>query len=141
MAKAGRKESMSTVAVKSPSKTKIRCVISGLVLSVRPDVYAQRIAKFGSEEKLQAGYVSNASKKMLRGGMTVTEIRTKAGTVNVKSLPTVDSLKDVIARVTTKKVSKAPKAPKAAKVVEAPAVDADVAAFLGAAPKAVAKKK
>jgi len=132
---------MSTVAVKSPSKTKIRCVISGLVLSVRPDVYSQRIAKFGSEEKLQAGYVSNASKKMLRGGMTVTEIRTKAGTVNVKSLPTVDSLKDVIARVTTKKVSKAPKAPKAAKVVEAPAVDADVAAFLGAAPKAVAKKK
>jgi len=141
MAKAGRKESMSTVAVKSPSKTKIRCVISGLVLSVRPDVYAQRIAKFGDETKLQSGYVSNASKKMLRGGMTVTEIRTKAGTVNVKSLPTVDSLKDVIARVTTKKVSKAPKAPKAAKVVEAPAVDADVAAFLGAAPKAVAKKK
>lgn len=128
-------------AVKSPSKTKIRCVISGLVLSVRPDVYEQRIKKFGSEDALQAGYVSNASKKMLRGGMTVTEIRTKAGTVNVKSLPTVESLKDVIARVTAKKASKA-KAPKAkAEKVEAPAVDADVASFLASAPKVVAKKR
>jgi len=132
--------------VKSPSKTKIRCVISGLVLSVRPDVYAQRVTKFGSEEALQAGYVSNASKKMLRGGMTVTEIRTKAATVNVKSLPSVESLKDVIARVTAKapkapKVPKAPKAPKVKAEKPAPAVDADVEAFAAALPKVVAKKK
>ena len=142
---------MSDKTEKKTTKTKIRCVISGLTLSVRPDVYDQRIAKFGSEEALLAGYVSNASKKMLREGLSVTEIRTKAGTVNVKSLPSVSELEDVIKRVTEKKAKKASgsKKAKASAKQDTPAneaIDEDVKAFLGTAeaapaPVAVAKKK
>ncbi len=42
---------------KGPSKSKITCTKCGEVKAVRPDVFDKRVEKYGSEEKLRAGYL------------------------------------------------------------------------------------
>jgi len=93
------------------SKTKIRDVVTGQVLAVRPAILAQRVQKAGSEEKLLKTYMGRDTKRMLREGQTVAQIRKALG-VNTADLPTeaelANTVKTIVATkaraVATKKV-------------------------------------
>lgn len=110
------------------SKTKMQCVVSGKVVSVRPDIYNQRVEKFGSEEVMLKSYISSESKRLLREGKSVDEIRTMANTMNDKSLQSASELETAILRVmkTPPKV----KLPSEPKIKKAKTVDVDVESFL-----------
>ena len=51
------KEEVKEVKEKKPSKSKITCTDCGEVKAVRPEVFDKRVEKYGSEEKLRAGYL------------------------------------------------------------------------------------
>jgi len=84
------------------SKTKIRDVVTGQVLAVRPAVLEARIQKAGSRDKLLNNYVGRDTKRMLREGMTVEQIRAKLG-VDDTDLPAADELGDMVKAVTAVK--------------------------------------
>lgn len=69
------------------SKSKVTCIVTGEVLGVRPDVYAARVAKAGSESELTRTYVSREAKQLLRAGETVNEIRAKFGVTDMEPVP------------------------------------------------------
>ncbi|KKN44320.1 hypothetical protein LCGC14_0694220 [marine sediment metagenome] len=57
MAKKGKAEEKAEKKEKGPSKSKITCTKCEEVKAVRPEVFDKRVEKFGSEEKLRAGYL------------------------------------------------------------------------------------
>jgi len=59
---------------------KLKCVISGKEVNVSPKVFADRATKYGVEaESLKTTYVSRESKRLIREGKTVDEIRLASG--------------------------------------------------------------
>ena len=118
-------------------KSKIRCVVTGEEVGVRPHIFDKRVAKFGSVEALLKGYISSMGKRMLRDGMSVTQIRTQFGNADDKSLPTVTSITDMVTTITSKKnTSKATAEKKTSPTsstttVEDSGIDPDVEKFLG----------
>ncbi len=56
MAKKEKVEKEVEKKEKVPSKSKITCTKCKEVKAVRPEVFDKRVEKFGSEEKLRAGY-------------------------------------------------------------------------------------
>lgn len=120
------------------SKSSVICVVSGAKKGVRPEVYAKRVEKAGGEDNLVRTYVCRESKRMLRSGQTVEQIRaTLRGTKDLLPVP-----QEVIDEILSKKASSKTGAtrktnkPKKTKVqiekeVEASVeVDPDIAEFL-----------
>jgi hypothetical protein len=67
---------------------KLKCVISGKEVNVSPKVFQDRATKYGVDpEKLKSSYVSRESKRLLREGKSVDEIRLTSG---VQGLNPVD---------------------------------------------------
>jgi len=80
------------------SKTKIVDVVTGQVLAVRPAVLEDRISKVGSKEELLRTYVGRDTKRMLRDGKTVNQIR-KELKVDASDLPSELDLADVVSEI------------------------------------------
>jgi hypothetical protein len=84
---------------------RIKCIVTGKELAVRPDVMRKRIQKAGSLEELQASYLSNEAKGLLRDGLTVNQIREKVRRktpdVDVPTMNVDDIAKDYLANTTT----------------------------------------
>lgn len=57
------------------SNNRLICTVTGKSVSVAPKVFAQRAAKYGSEEYLKSNYISALGRKLLCTGKTVQEIR------------------------------------------------------------------
>lgn len=115
-------------------KTRVRCAVSGQETGCRPDIFDKRVEKYGSVEAMNAQYVSSASKRLLREGKTVEEIREGLSDSVLATLPTPAELETIVSAIVAKK-STGTKRSKATKAVEEPAdsndeLDPDVAAFL-----------
>lgn len=67
---------------------KLKCVITGRVLTATIDYYNKKLEKTGSEEKLQKSYICKEAKDLLLKGMSVDEIRCKIGVE--QNLPEVE---------------------------------------------------
>lgn len=81
---------------------KLKCIISGKEVNVSPKVFQNRATKYGVDaESLKVGYVSRESKRLLREGKSVDEIRLASGT---SGLNAVDQA--IIDKITSKKVTK-----------------------------------
>jgi len=67
---------------------KLKCIISGKEVNVSPKVFADRATKYGADpEVLKTSYVSRESKRLLRSGKSVEDIRIESGMID---LPPVD---------------------------------------------------
>jgi hypothetical protein len=91
------------------SISKIRDVVTGQVLSVRPEIFKKRAEKCGGEDALLRSYVGRDTKRLLREGKSVDQIRKELG-VDASELPSSTDLADVIADITTVKRGKGKKA-------------------------------
>jgi hypothetical protein len=103
---------------------KLKCIVSGKEVNVSPKTFTDRAQKYGvSEDALKVGYVSRESKRLLREGKTVDEIRAASG-VDVSTLAAVPQ--DVLDKVLAKKKVKKEAAPtaEAPVVPEVPAAEA-----------------
>lgn len=59
---------------------KLTCIVSGKAVNVSPKVFADRATKYGVDaEALKVGYVSRESKRLVREGKSVEEIRAISG--------------------------------------------------------------
>ena len=67
------------------SKNKIRCSVTGLWSGVTTQTREKRIAKFGSVEAYENGYVSRAAKRLRSEGKSDEEIRSMAEAGTIKS--------------------------------------------------------
>jgi len=97
------------------SKTKIRDVVTGQVLAVRPAVLESRIQKAGSKDKLLSTYIGRDTKRMLREGKTVEQIRADLK-VDDSDLPSAEDLADMVEAVVA--VKNRPAVTKKAKKVQ-----------------------
>ena len=83
--------------------TRVRCAVSGIVTGCRPDVYAKRVAKAGSEQALADTYVSSFAKRELRAGKTISQIRANLPEAARNALPSEESLQMVVEGLMAKK--------------------------------------
>lgn len=86
---------------------KLKCVISGKEVNVSPKVFSDRATKYGVQaDSLKSAYVSRESKRLLREGKTVDEIRATSG---IAGLNPVDQaiLDSVLVKKTPAKVAAA----------------------------------
>ena len=67
------------------SKNKIRCSVSGLWYGVTTQTREKRIAKFGSVEAYESGYVSRVAKRLRAEGKTDEEIKAMADAGSITS--------------------------------------------------------
>ena len=115
----------------SKSKSKIQDVVSGGWFGVRPEIYAKRVEDYGDETTLKNEYVGRDTKKMLRDGMSVEEIRAQ---INAPAnLPVIEeaTLKNIMDRIGSAKSSKPRKARKSKDMVDPEAeVDTDIRDFM-----------
>jgi hypothetical protein len=83
---------------------KLKCVISGKEVNVSPKVFQDRATKYGVDpEKLKVGYISRESKRLLREGKSVDEIRLASG---IQGLNPVDqSILDTVLNKKTEDVA------------------------------------
>lgn len=119
------------------TKSKIRDVITGERLGVRPDIYAKRIEEYGSEEALINQYVGRKTKQMLKTGMTVQEIRDSVKAP--KNLPEISE--DTLTEIKSRFGNAKPKARKASTKVNAEPeeeVDEDIRDFMQSGQEALA---
>jgi hypothetical protein len=80
---------------------KLKCIISGKEVSVPAKMFKQRAVSYGvSEDQLKTSYVSRESKRLLREGKTVVDIRTLSG---ISGLPDVSQDVIDIVKVKTKR--------------------------------------
>ena len=118
------------------SKSKIQDVISGIHYGVRPEIYQKRVEDYGDETTLRNEYIGRETKKMLRDGLSVEEIRTSLNAP--KSLPVIEeaTLKNIMDRIGSAK----PKTRKSRKPKVDPEaeVDQDVRDFLNVGNELVA---
>jgi hypothetical protein len=71
---------------------KLKCVITGRVLTATIDYYNKKLEKAGSESELQRTYICKEAKELLLKGLKVEEIRQKIGVE--QNLPEID--KDIV---------------------------------------------
>lgn len=111
------------------SKSKIQDVISGIHYGVRPEIYQKRVEDYGDETTLRNEYVGRETKKMLRDGLSVDEIRTQLNAP--KNLPVIEeaTLKNIMDRIGSSKPGK-PRKSRKTKVDPEAEVDQDVRDFL-----------
>lgn len=67
---------------------KLKCVVTGRVLTATLDYYNKKLEKAKSEEELLRTYICKEAKEMLLKGMTVDDIRGKIGVE--QNLPEID---------------------------------------------------
>lgn len=75
---------------------KLKCIISGKEVSVPAKMFKQRAVSYGvSEDQLKGNYVSRESRRFLREGKTVVDIRTLSGASDLPdvSQDVIDSIK------------------------------------------------
>lgn len=81
---------------------KLKCIVSGKEVNVSPKVFADRATKYKVDaEVLKGSYISRESKRLLREGQTVDQIRTATG---ITGLPSIDA--GILEKITAKKISK-----------------------------------
>lgn len=89
------------------SKTSIRCAVTGISKAVRPEIYNQRIEKYGGEDEMLQKYISRDSKRLLRDGKTVDQIRKDLNVdAAALNLPSAADLADEVAKIMEKPNSK-----------------------------------
>lgn len=74
---------------------KLKCVITGRVLTATVDYYAKKLEKAGSEDELKRTYICKEAKDLLMKGLDVKEIRQRIGVE--QGLPEVDQ--DIIDKI------------------------------------------
>jgi len=85
------------------SKTSIKCVVTGKTKAVRPDVYEQRVKKYGSEDDMLQNYISRDAKRLLRDGKSVDDIRKELGVdATAAGLPDATSIADAVSKIIEK---------------------------------------
>ncbi len=78
---------------------KLKCIISGKEVNVSPKVFQDRATKYGVDaDSLKVGYVSRESKRLLREGKSVDDIRLASG---IAGLNAVDQ--SILDKITSKK--------------------------------------
>jgi len=79
---------------------KIQCIVSGKKVNISPKVFQARADKAGvTTEVLATSYISRESKRLLREGKGVDEIRALSGVTGLTEVPA-----DLVAKVLEKKV-------------------------------------
>lgn len=97
---------------------KLKCIISGKEVNVSPKVFQDRATKYKVDpETLKVGYVSRESKRLIREGKSVDEIRLASGIAGLN--PVDQSIIDALLPV--KKVTKVTEATPVATTTEVPA--------------------
>jgi len=59
---------------------KLRCIITGRVLTATADYYAKKLEKAGTEKELHRTYICKEAKDLLVKGYTIENIRQQLGT-------------------------------------------------------------
>lgn len=67
---------------------KLKCIITGRVLTATLDYYTKKLEKAGSEDELHRTYICKEAKDLLIKGLSVDEIRNRIGVE--QNLPDVD---------------------------------------------------
>jgi len=67
---------------------KLKCVITGRVLTATVDYYTKKLEKAGSEEELKRTYICKEAKDLLMKGLDIKDIRQRIGVE--QGLPDVD---------------------------------------------------
>ena len=76
---------------------KLKCIITGRVLTATAEYYSKKLEKAGSEEELHRTYICREAKDLLLKGYNVDQIKKELGTDG--DLPPVPT--DVIDQITT----------------------------------------
>ena len=82
---------------------KLKCIITGRVLTANKDYYNRKIEKLGSEENLKRTYTCREAKTMLAKGMSVDEIRK---TLNIDTTDLTDIPPEIINEILIQKKAK-----------------------------------
>lgn len=74
---------------------KLKCVITGRVLTATVDYYAKKLEKAGSEQELKRTYICKEAKDLLMKGLDIKDIRQRIGVE--QGLPDVEQ--DIIDKI------------------------------------------
>ena len=92
---------------------KIQCIVSGKNVNVSPRVFQSRADKAGiTTEVLATSYVSRESKRLLREGKSVEDIRALSGVTGLAEVPA-----DLVGKILEKKVKVVAAAVEATEIV------------------------